>query len=160
MAIASARRSVLIQSPYFLPDRSMRSELQRATSRGVSVRVLVPGRHNNHPIARRASRRRYGMLLEAGVEIAEYQPGMNHTKLLVIDDGLAVVGTSNFDNRSFGLNDEVNVVLVDAEAVQALVQGFHQHLAASLAIQMADWRARPMLERALALLGIVLERQQ
>lgn len=160
LLIASARRSVLIQSPYFLPDRSMRAELRRAAGRGVSVRVLVPGRHNNHPIARRASRRRYGELLEAGIEIAEYRPGMNHTKLLVVDGVLAVVGTSNFDNRSFGLNDEVNVVLADEQAVRALEQGFRQDEAACQRVEMADWHARSTTERALALIGILLERQQ
>lgn len=160
LLIACARRSVLIQSPYFLPDRSMRAELRRATERGVSVQVVVPGRHNNHPIARRASRRRYGDLLEAGVEVAEYQPGMDHTKLLIVDDVLAVVGTSNFDNRSFGLNDEVNVVLIDAHAVSALERGFRQHAREARKVTLADWRARSLSERALALLGILLERQQ
>ena len=160
LLIASARRTVLIQSPYFLPDRSMRAELRRATERGVSVQVLVPGQHNNHPIARRASRRRYGELLGAGIEVAEYQPGMNHTKLLVVDNVLAVVGTSNFDNRSFGLNDEVNAVLIDAQAVSALEWGFRQHAREALKITVADWRARSLSERALAILGILLERQQ
>lgn len=160
LLIASARRSVLIQSPYFLPDRSMRAELRRATGRGVEVRVLVPGRFNNHPIARRASRRRYGELLESGIEIREYLPGMNHTKLLIVDDVWAVVGTSNFDNRSFGLNDEVNVLLAEPEALEYLRRGFERDVESSRKIDMSAWRSRPLSERVLALLGILLERQQ
>lgn len=160
LLIASARRSVLIQSPYFLPDRSMRAELRRATGRGVSVHVVVPGRHNNHPIARRASRRRYGELLQAGVTLSEYEPGMNHTKLLIVDGVLAVVGTSNFDNRSFGLNDEVNVVLVDASAVSELERCFLQHARDARDVTLQEWRTRTVAERVLALLGILLERQQ
>ena len=73
-SIAGARRSICIASPYLLPDRSMRAELRKAVRRGVRVRVVVPGAFNNHPLARRASRRRYGDLLGAGVEMLEYEP--------------------------------------------------------------------------------------
>lgn len=160
LLIASARHTVLIQSPYFLPDRSMRAELRRAAERGVRVRALLPGGHNNHPIARRASRRRYGELLEAGIEVLEYLPGMNHTKLLIVDSVWAVVGTSNFDNRSFGLNDEVNVVLTDTLVAEGLQQSFQRDASVSQPIDLATWKARSFGERALSLLGILIERQQ
>lgn len=113
LLIAGARQSIRITSPYFLPDRSMRAELRKAVHRGVRVQVVVPGTFNNHPIARRASRRRYGDLLGAGMEMLEYEPGMNHSKVLLVDELWVVVGSSNFDNRSFGLNDELNLALPD-----------------------------------------------
>jgi len=160
LLIAGARHSIAIQSPYFLPDRSMRAELCRARKRGVRVQILVPGRHNNHPIARRASRRRYGELLRAGIEISEYLPGMNHTKLLIVDEAWSVIGTSNFDNRSFGLNDEVNVVLTDAPLAAELGEGFQRDIRSSTPIDLSTWQARPWSERALAMLGVLLERQQ
>lgn len=160
LLVASARVSICIQSPYFLPDRSMRIELRRAAERGVRICILVPGQYNNHPIARRASRRRYGELLRAGIEILEYQPGMNHTKLLIVDDAWAVIGSSNFDNRSFGLNDEVNVMLADPQVTERLRQDFDQDVHRCSRVSMADWQARPLTERLLALLGILLERQQ
>ena len=83
--LAAAREVVDINSPYFLPDRSARRELIAAVARGVRMRIITPGRVNNHPLARRASRRRYGELLEAGVEIHEFQPGMIHAKIFVVD---------------------------------------------------------------------------
>lgn len=160
LLLASATKSIQIQSPYFLPDASVRRELARAVARGVKVDIILPGKHNNHPIARRASRRRYGELLACGVAIHEYQPGMNHAKVLIIDQVWSVLGSTNFDNRSFGLNDEVNIALVDRGLALRLQQDFEQDLAYSERMTLAAWRRRPISERILAFLGIALERQQ
>lgn len=160
LLLASANSSIQIQSPYFLPDASVRRELAHAVARGVKVEIILPGKHNNHPIARRASRRRYGELLAAGVAIHEYQPGMNHTKVLIIDQVWAVLGSTNFDNRSFGLNDEVNIALVDRDLAARLNQDFKRDLAMSESMTFAAWMRRPVWERVLAFLGIALERQQ
>lgn len=160
LLIAGARRSIRITSPYFLPDRSMRAELRKAVRRGVRVQVVVPGALNNHPIARRASRRRYGDLLSGGVEVLEYEPGMNHSKVLLVDELWVVVGSSNFDNRSFGLNDELNLALPDRALAARLREDFERDAALSRSVDLLDWRRRPMSERVLALLGALVERQQ
>lgn len=160
LLIAGAGRSVRITSPYFLPDGSMRAELRRAVQRGVRVQVVVPGRFNNHPIARRASRRRFGDLLDAGVELLEYEPGMNHRKVLIVDDVWVVVGSSNFDNRSFGLNDELNVAVPDRALAARLREDFERDAMLSTPVDLRSWRARSVSERLLAMLGALVERQQ
>ena len=157
--IASARESIDICSPYFLPDRSLLAELERAARRGIPVRVLTPGKWNNHPITRLGSRQRYGRLLKAGVKIYEYQPAMIHAKVFIVDRLWTVVGSTNFDNRSFGLNDEVNLAVLDTELADELERDFAADLAQSRAITLEEWRRRPYSERALAMLGRLLERQ-
>ncbi len=157
--IASARESIHICSPYFLPDRSLMAELERAARRGVPVTILTPGEWNNHPITRLASRRRYGRLLEAGAAIYEYQPTMIHAKVFIVDGLWAVVGSTNFDNRSFGLNDEVNLAVLQHEFAAALERDFEADLAHSKRVTLEEWRRRPYGERALALGARILERQ-
>ena len=157
--VASARESIHICSPYFLPDRSLLAELERAARRGVPVTVLAPGKWNNHPITRLGSRQRYGRLLKAGVQIYEYQPAMIHAKVFIVDRLWAVVGSTNFDNRSFGLNDEVNLAVLDARLAAELERDFAADLANSQAITIEQWHGRSYGERALALLGRLLERQ-
>jgi cardiolipin synthase A/B len=159
--LASAQKSIWITSPYFLPDSSMSSELVRAMrERGVSVKIVVPGKHSDHMLTRSSSRRAYGALLKAGAEIYEYQPAMIHAKVLLIDGLWSVAGSTNFDNRSFGLNDEVNLAVRDRGFCGRLEQDFTRDLANSQAISYEKWRNRPLLERAPELLGWVLERQQ
>ena len=158
--IASAKTTIQIGSPYFVPDASMRRELATAVARGVKVTVLVPGKLNNHPIARRASRRRYGELLRAGVEINEYEPGMIHTKVVIIDGTWSVIGSTNFDSRLFALNHEVNVVLYGREIATRLQQDFERDLLSSEPVTLAQWSRRPVGERVLAFLGGALERQE
>ena len=160
LLLASATRSIEINSPYFLPDRSARRELVAAVQRGVRVRVIVPGRHNNHPVTRLASRRHAGELLRAGVEMYEYQPGMIHAKVLVVDACWSVVGSTNFDSRSFELNDEVNLALVDQSVGARLIRDFEADLAQSRPFTLGDWQKRSVLERVAAAVCIVLERQE
>jgi cardiolipin synthase len=157
--IASACDSIRICSPYFLPDRSLLAELERAARRGVPVTVLTPGKWNNHPITRLGSRQRYGRLLKAGVRIFEYQPAMIHAKVFIVDGLWAVVGSTNFDNRSFGLNDEVNLAVLDRGLAARLEHDFASDVERSRAITLDEWRQRPYAERALALAGRLLERQ-
>jgi cardiolipin synthase len=157
--LASARKSIDINSPYFLPDESARRELETAVARGVRVRIITPGDANNHPMARRASRRRYGELLQAGVKIYEYQPGMIHAKILMIDGQWAVVGSTNFDSRSFDLNDEVNVAVRSDSVVARLSEDFANDLNDSLEITYDAWQSRSWTERLLALGTFFLERQ-
>ena len=160
LLLASARKSIRITSPYFLPDRSLMDELARAARRGVEVTVLTPGAFNNHPIARLASRRRYGELLRGGVRIHEYQPAMIHAKVLIVDGEWSVLGSANFDSRSFELNDEVNVAILDRDLAARLQADFADDLARSRAIDLQEWRRRPLAERAAAAAGRLLERQE
>jgi cardiolipin synthase len=158
--LACARKSIFIATPYFVPDKSVRREIVRAVGRGVRVRIITPGRHSDQLLTRRSSRRLYGPLLEAGAEIYEYQPAMMHVKSLVVDELWSVVGSTNFDNRSFGLNDEVNLAVCDASLAQRLLEDFARDLAVSRAIDYREWQRRSLLERGHEWLGRLLERQQ
>ena len=114
MAITAATRSIDIGSAYFVPDQVTRRALVAALRRGVKLRVITPGRHTDQQTVRRASRALWGELLEAGAEIHEYQPTMFHNKMLIVDKQVTSVGSTNFDLRSFRLNDEANLNIFDA----------------------------------------------
>jgi cardiolipin synthase len=159
--MASARRSIHITTPYFIPDHGVRFELVRAVQeRGVEVKVIVPGRHIDHAITRYAARRLFGSLLRRGIRIYEYEPAMLHTKSLVVDGQWSVVGSTNIDNRSFGLNDEVNLCAFDGALAQRLEEDFAADLAQSRAVSYRRWRKRPLRERFHEVLGRIIERQQ
>ena len=158
--LASATKSIHITTPYFLPDKSMKDELMRAVRRGVEVKILVPGKKSDIWLTRNSSRLAYGKLLKAGASIHEYQPSMIHAKVLLIDGRWAVVGSTNFDNRSFGLNDEVNLAACETDICERLEQDFQRDLQRSESISYERWRHRPVLERAPELLGWVFEREQ
>jgi cardiolipin synthase A/B len=158
--LASAKKEILVTSPYFLPDESARQEMIKAVQRGVDVRVITPGDHADHLLTRRSSRSRYGDLLKGGVRISEYQPAMIHAKILLIDGIWAVVGSTNFDNRSFGINDEVNLAARDTALAARLEEDFARDWAQSKPVTLEEWERRPMSERVVELLGKVIERQQ
>ncbi len=160
LLVASAQKSILITTPYFLPDMSMTAELLRAHRRGVEIRIVVPGRKADHLLTRSASRRAYGKLLKEGVQIFEYQPAMIHAKILMVDGLWAVVGSTNMDHRSFGLNDEVNLAVRDRGFTARLERDFARDVAESRAISYEEWRHRPLHERLPETLGWVLQRQQ
>ena len=141
--IASAEQSIYIGTPYFLPDRSARNAIVRAVrDRHVAVKILTPGRHADHGMTRASSRRLYGELLKQGVEIYEYQPTMIHAKILVVDGLWSVVGSTNFDYRSFDINDEVNLAVIDPAVADRLIQDFHHDLTQSVRITYEDWRKK------------------
>jgi cardiolipin synthase len=159
--LASARSSVCITTPYFLPDRSARDEMIRAIQeRGVVVKILTPGKHADHLLTRSSSRQLYGPLLKAGAQIYEYQPGMIHAKVLIVDDQWSVAGSTNFDHRSFGLNDEVNLAAFDVRLAERLRTDFEHDLAESRLITAADWNRRPVWERISELAGAIFARQE
>jgi len=160
MLLASAERSISITTPYFLPDKGLVQELCRAIERGVRIRILVPGRKSDHMLTRSTSRGGYGPLLRAGAEVFEYQPSMIHAKVLVVDGLWAVVGSTNFDNRSFGINDEVNLAVRDANFAARLETDMDHDLTESRRVSLMDWTHRPSTERATELLGWIFERQQ
>lgn len=158
--LSSASRSIHITTPYFLPDRSARRILIQALQRGVEVKILVPGKHSDHLLTRRSSRRLYGALLKHGAQIYEYQPAMIHAKSLVVDGLWSVVGSTNFDHRSFGLNDEVNLAALDEGLAGRLQHDFQADLAHARRVTYAEWRRRPPLERINEWLGWIIERQE
>jgi cardiolipin synthase len=160
LLLASARQSISITTPYFLPDKSLTRELCRAVKKGVRVRVLVPGVKSDHLLTRSTSRGGYGPLLKAGAEFFEYEPAMIHAKVMVVDELWSVVGSTNFDNRSFGLNDEVNLAVRDTALAQRLESDMAADLKESRRVSLEEWKHRPVTQRAPELLGWLFERQQ
>jgi cardiolipin synthase A/B len=160
LLLSSAQESIHITTPYFLPDQSMCDELKRAQKRGVDVTILVPGKHNDHLLTRSSSRLAYGRLLQYGIRIYEYLPSMLHAKILLIDGKWSVLGSTNFDNRSFGINDEVNIAVRDQRLNARLEEDFQHDLSEAKEITFEEWKRRPILERGPELLGWILERQQ
>ena len=155
MAITAATHSIHLASAYFVPDRLTINAIVEAAKRGVDVRILTPGRHIDTHTVREASRACWGPLLEAGVQMFEYQPTMFHVKLLVVDEYLVSVGSTNFDSRSFKLNDEANLNIYDEAFARRQTQIFADDLANSRRVTLDDWNSRPwtrkLVDRAVAL---------
>ncbi|HEY7945425.1 MAG TPA: phospholipase D-like domain-containing protein [Casimicrobiaceae bacterium] len=148
LMIAAAERSIELSSSYFVPDELARDTLVAALRRGVRVRIITPGAHIDSEIVRRASRALWGDLLEAGAEIHEYQPTMFHCKVLIADGLVSSVGSTNFDDRSFRLNDEASLNVYDAAFAGRQVEVFEHDLKSSRRISLDEWRRRPLAEKA------------
>jgi cardiolipin synthase len=133
--------------------------LVEARRRGVNVEIIVPGPITDAGLVRRASRAKWGPLLEAGVQIYEYQPTMYHAKLMVVDDYWTSVGSTNFDNRSFRLNDEANLNVFDEAFARDQVETFAQDRARSRKVTLEEWRGRPVTERLEEVVAWMLQRQ-
>ncbi len=160
LLIACARKCVYISSPYFLPDRSARRAIIRAArERNVEVKILTPGDNNDQRLTRASSRELYGSLLKHGIRIYEYEPSMNHTKALMVDDCWVIVGSTNFDYRSFVINDEVNLALLDPRTTRRIADDFERDLTDSKEITYQDWRSKSRFRIADRLLSL-LERQE
>ena len=148
LAIAAARHSIDIESPYLILDESSRWSLEEARRHGVHIRLLVEGDKTDARSVKYASRSDYSWMLEDGFEIAEYQPTMLHTKALIVDGLLSIVGSANFDNRSLELNDELNVAVFDRGLAARLLQDFEADLKKSKKLDLESWQSRPLPERA------------
>ncbi|GMU65856.1 MAG: cardiolipin synthase B [Acidobacteriota bacterium] len=147
MAVASAARTIDLAAAYFVPDELLIEALIEARRRGVRVRVLLPGPHIDSETVRIASKREWGPLLREGVEIHLYQPTMMHTKALVVDAELVSVGSTNFDYRSFRLNDEASLNVFDVGFAAHMTTVFERDLRDATAFTFAMWQARPLRER-------------
>jgi cardiolipin synthase A/B len=158
LAMSSARRSIYITNPYFLPDDRMIRVLSEAPHRGVRVAVLLPGAIDNN-IVRQASRSKFGELLKAGIEVYEYQAGLLHAKTMTIDGIWATIGSTNLDSRSFALNEELNLVVYDREVASHLEKIFADDLAYSRRIRYRQWRGRGLVDRLLELLSLPVREQ-
>ncbi len=148
LSIAAAARSIRLSNAYFVPDETSIEMLSAAQRRGVRVEIIVPGRHIDFSIVRRASRALWGPLLQAGVAIYEYQPTMYHTKVMIVDDQWVSVGSTNFDNRSFRLNDEANLNILDEEFARGQAVVFERDMARARRSTLDMWRDRPWSEKA------------
>jgi cardiolipin synthase len=159
IALQCARRRLCIANPYFIPDARMIDMLGQARARGVAVKLMVAGDHNDTWWARQNSLRLYGKLLEAGVEIFEFLPTMLHQKIVIVDDAWASVGTANFDNRSLALNDETSVCFHDRGLVHQLHDIFLADLERCRKVRLADWKRRGLMQRAGELFASLMEDQ-
>ena len=159
LSIVSARRSIDIANPYFVPDPVAIETLIEAKKRGVSVRIMVSGIHNDNWLARQNSVRLFGRLLAAGIEIHEFNRTMLHQKTMVVDDRWLTVGTTNFDNRSFAHNEESNVCACDEELARAMTAAFSDDLTGCRRVTLEAWRHRGALARAQELVAAFLQEQ-
>jgi cardiolipin synthase len=146
-AITAAQRTIDMEAAYFVPDRLMIRELVAARQRGVHIRVLVPGMDIDSKIVGIASKREWGPLLESGVEIHEYQTTMLHCKMLIFDEYMVSVGSTNFDMRSFELNDEASLNIYDATFAGEMTGVFVRDLESSTPYTFAHWKRRSWRER-------------
>ena len=142
MGIGAARRSIRIATGYFVPDRLTIAALLEARARGVEVDIIVPGPHIDFQVVRYASRDRWGDLLAAGVRIYEFMPTMYHTKAMIVDELWTSIGSTNFDNRSFRLNDEANLNVYDGSFALEQVEWFEQDKQRCRAITLRRWTTR------------------
>jgi cardiolipin synthase len=148
LAMAAARTSIDIQSPYLITDESSDWSLSDARRRGVRVRLLVEGDVTDAKPVKFASRAAYGRFLRQGMQVYEYQPSMMHTKAMIVDGVLSIVGSANFDNRSLELNDELNIAIFDPAVAARLTADFERDLTRSKKLDLEEWRARPLHIRA------------
>jgi cardiolipin synthase len=145
-AIASARTNIRIAQSYFVPDDLAKQALVDAQMRGVKVEIITPGRIDAGAV-RRASRWLWPELLHAGVAIYEYGPAMYHCKLMIVDDFFVTAGSVNFDERSFRINDESNINVVDPELAAHLIQHFERDKAQSRQMTPQRWKRTPWYGR-------------
>ena len=148
LAIAAARKSIRLSHAYFVPDDLAIEMLLSARKRGVKIEVVVPQK-NDSRFGRAASRSRWGKLLEAGVEFHQFTPSMYHCKVMIVDDVFTTLGSVNFDNRSFSINDEVNINIIDAAVARDFLKSFNDDVAHSKPLTREDFEGRPFYIKAL-----------
>jgi cardiolipin synthase len=159
LPIVCARRSIYISNPYFVPDQAAIDTLVEARQRGVEVRIMVAGRHNDTWLARQNSRRLYGPLLRAGIQILEYNKTFMHQKTMVIDGLWVSIGTTNFDNRSFAHNEETSVCIKDADLAAFMEHTFRADMRACDRVELEAWQKRGLLTKSLEAVASLLEAQ-
>jgi cardiolipin synthase A/B len=153
LAVSSARRSIYITNPYFVLDDKMQETLLRAARRGVRVSVLVPGAID-HNIVRQASRGQFGDLLKAGIEIHEYRAALLHSKTMVIDGVWTTIGSTNLDNRSFAVNDELNLIIYNRATAAQMERIFEDDVAHSRKVEYDAWKHRGVKSKLLEILSL------
>lgn len=149
LSITSAEKSILLSNAYFVPDDLSIETLVAASKRGVKIEIIVPGTKIDTEVTRKASRSRWGKLLEAGIAIHEFQPTMYHCKAMIVDGLWVSVGSTNFDSRSFRLNDEANLNIYNAEFAKRQTEIFEADKARSFRVTYEEWKRRPLHEKIL-----------
>lgn len=144
--LLSARRTIWLATPYFLPTWRVRRALRRAARRGVDVRLLLTGRNTDHAPVRYAGRRYYPRLLKAGVRIFEYQPRFLHLKMVLVDDWVSL-GSCNFDHWNLRWNLDANLEAFDPQLADEAAASFMVDFARAEEVTLAGWRATPLGER-------------
>ena len=147
LSVASAAKTIDLAMAYFVPDELALKGIEDALARGVKVRIIMPGPITDAKPVRRASRALWGGILRAGAEIYEYQPTMYHCKVLVVDGLWTSVGSTNFDNRSFRLNDEANLNVLDADFAARQTADFEADLKHARRVTYEEWVNRPWTEQ-------------
>ncbi|MEZ5866350.1 MAG: cardiolipin synthase, partial [Geminicoccaceae bacterium] len=155
----SARRELVITTPYFVPDESMQAALCASARRGVATTIVFPARNDSRLVAA-ASRSNYAELLAAGVRIFEYGQGLLHAKTMTLDGEVTLIGSANMDRRSFDLNYENNILVYDPVLSQAVRQRQESYIASAEPVTLAQVEAwtlpQRLLNNTLAMLGPVL----
>lgn len=159
LAITAAEHSLDLSVAYFVPDDLTRKLLTDALKRGVRVRLVTPGPHTDTETVKAASRATWGPLLQAGAEIYEYQPTMYHCKVMIVDRLMVSVGSTNFDNRSFRLNDEANLNVFDPTFAVRQAAIFEEDIQHSRRVTYEEWLGRPWTEKLTEKLVSVLHTQ-
>jgi cardiolipin synthase len=158
LSINSAKKSILITNPYFIPDNVMTEALVKAATRGVRVVVLLPGEIDSQ-LTYSTSRSHYGPLLLGGVQVFEYKASLMHAKTIVIDGAWSTIGSTNFDNRSFALNQEINLTVYDSGIAHRLEEIFQEDLKYSQQITYEQWRSRSIFERFIEFFAFPIKEQ-
>jgi cardiolipin synthase A/B len=159
LSIAAAEHTIDIDASYFVPDGMMSDALLAARGRGVRVRVLLPDKHLDSETVRIASKHEWGPLLQAGVEFHEYDPTMFHCKMLILDGEMVSVGSTNFDMRSFQLNDEASLNVYDKAFASRMTEVFEQDLKKSENYTYAMWKDRPWTQKVSELIVVPIRSQ-
>ena len=159
LALTAAQKSIDIENAYFVPDKLTAGALAAAARRGVRVRIVVPGKHSDARVGRWAAHALYGDLLNAGVEIYEYRPTMIHCKVLVVDGMWTSVGSANFDDRSFRLNDEANLNVFSSSLAAEQIQYIETDIAKSKRMVLRRWVRRSSTRRIYESLALLLRSQ-
>lgn len=150
LAIKAARHEIIIENPYLLPDKGAIAAMEDAVKRGVSVKILVPAtKSTDSAIVQHASHHHFGTLLKRGVRVFEYQPTLAHQKLMVVDGLWSCVGSTNFDARSFQLNDELSMGVVDAAIAGQLIAAFNDDVRKSKERHFDEWQHRPLWHKTI-----------
>ena len=149
ISLAAAAKEIWIANSYFVPDDETEALMVAAVKRGADVRVIVPSdEHNDVPATKAAGRASYGPLLAGGVKIFEYQGTMFHLKTMVVDEIFSTVGSANFDERSFHLNEEINLFVYDADFAARMRESYQRDLSRCREYTLAMWKRRPLRKRA------------
>lgn len=159
ISLYAAQKTLDITTPYFVPREELQDALIAAVKRGVRVRLLMPNDHNDSTIARVASRNFYGDLIDAGVEVYEYQPTMIHTKTLVADGRWSIFGSANWDGRSFDLNHELIQGALDDDLANALTASFETDLKQAERVTRERFDDRPLWSKLIESTMLLVRKQ-